>query len=550
MAEISWFVVISGLFGGLGLFLIGMKMMSEGLQKTAGKGLRTILEKLTTNRIVGVAVGLVVTGIIQSSSATTVMIVGFVNAGLMNLSQALSVVLGANIGTTMTAQLIAFKVSKLALPAIAIGAGMRLFSKNKRSQYIGEVFIGFGLLFLGMKTMESAFVPLRKSQDFLDMFVFFSKNPFLAILAGTFLTVIVQSSTAMMGITIALASTGLIDYSAAIAFVLGENIGTTVTANLAAIGANSAAKRAAIGHLIFNLIGVTYMFFLLKFFGSFVDNITPGDPYQILSDGSAPYAARHIANFHTLFNIINTILFVPLLGYLGKVCEMIVKDDNQKKSKFVYIDDRLINTPALAVSQAKKEVERMSEIALSMLRDSKTAFFKRNLKLISTIYEKEDLVDQLEKDISVFVVKLFQKSLSEESSKTVDDILHVLHEIEKIADHSENIAKFTEKIIERNIYFSEIALDEMSKIFDVVIRFAENTLRIFNKEEDAENLDTEDENIIDSMRKEFKNNHMKRLNEGVCTVDAGIMYVDILNNLEKAGDHTFNVAQIIKGDLN
>ncbi|UOD34179.1 Na/Pi cotransporter family protein [Deferribacteraceae bacterium V6Fe1] len=547
MQSIAWTTVLSGLFGGLGLFLIGMKMMSEGLQKRAGNGLRRILEKLTTNKYLGVFVGLVVTSIIQSSSATTVMVVGFVNAGLMNLTQALSVVLGANIGTTITGQLIAFKMGSLALPAIALGACFKMFSRNKKRQYFGEILLGFGLLFLGMETMKHAFGPLRKSPEFTQAFVYFSKNPLAAIFAGTVLTMIVQSSSATMGITLALATTGIIDYQAAVAFVLGENIGTTITANLAAIGANAAAKRAALGHLLFNVFGVAYMYIFIKYFAHFVDIITPGDPYFIDAQGNIPYLARHIANFHTMFNIINTIVFLPLLGYLALICEKLIKDSSEKKKTTKYIDDRLIDTPALAVAQAKKEVERMSDIAISMLEDAKKAFFTRDVKLIESIYERENIVDELEKDISVFVVKLFQKSLSDESSKTIDGILHVLHDIEKIADHSENIAKFTEKIIEKGIYFSEQANNEMEEIFDVVIRFAKNILNAYNKEAFENIVNTEDENIIDRLRKEFKNNHMKRLNEGVCTVDAGIVYVDILNNLEKAGDHTFNIAQLING---
>lgn len=549
LSNISWTTVGFGLFGGLGLFLVGMKMMSEGLQKTSGKGLRKILERLTTNKYLGVLVGIIVTSMIQSSSATTVMVVGFVNATLMNLTQALSVILGANIGTTVTAQLIAFKVGKLALPAIAIGAFLKIFSKNKKRQYIGEILLGFGLLFLGMDTMTRSFVPLRSSQSFTDMFVYFSNNPIIAVFAGAILTMLVQSSSATMGITIALASSGVITYPAAIAFVLGENIGTTITANIAAIGANETAKRAAFGHFLFNVIGVIYMLFLLKVFGHLVDIITPGNPYFIDENGNSPYLARHIANFHTMFNVVNTVVFLPILGYLAKACEKTIKVSKVKKKTLVYIDDRLIETPALAVAQAKKEVERMSKIALSMLRDSKEAFFNRDLKLIYNIYEREEVVDQLEKEISVFVVKLFQKSLSDESSRTVDGILHVLHEIEKIADHSENIAKFTEKIIERDIHFTEQAQKEMREIFDVVIRFAENILQAYNSEHYDASIDTEDENIIDKLRKEFKGNHMKRLNEGICTVDAGIVYVDILNNLEKAGDHTFNIAQILMGSL-
>jgi len=317
MESVDWLSLIYGLVGGLGLFLFGMRMMSDGLQKSAGNSLKKILEKLTANRFIGTLVGIMVTSIIQSSSATTVMVVGFVNAGLMNITQSLSVVLGANIGTTITAQLIAFKIAKLALPAIGIGVFMRLFSSKKKYNYYGEVLIGFGLLFLGLSTMKDGFVPLRDSEFFKDAFVMFSSNPVLAIIAGAVITMIVQSSSATMGITIALASTGLIDFYGASALVLGENIGTTITANIAAIGASSNARRAALGHFIFNVIGVAYMLILLKPFVFFIDSITPGAANMVLPSGDNPYIARHIANLHTMFNIINTIIFLPMLGTLA-----------------------------------------------------------------------------------------------------------------------------------------------------------------------------------------------------------------------------------------
>ncbi len=547
MESVDWLSLIYGLVGGLGLFLFGMRMMSDGLQKSAGNSLKKILEKLTANRFIGTLVGIMVTSIIQSSSATTVMVVGFVNAGLMNITQSLSVVLGANIGTTITAQLIAFKIAKLALPAIGIGVFMRLFSSKKKYNYYGEVLIGFGLLFLGLSTMKDGFVPLRDSEFFKDAFVMFSSNPVLAIIAGAVITMIVQSSSATMGITIALASTGLIDFYGASALVLGENIGTTITANIAAIGASSNARRAALGHFIFNVIGVAYMLILLKPFVFFIDSITPGAANMVLPSGDNPYIARHIANLHTMFNIINTIIFLPMLGTLATICKWIIKDKDEAVPRFQYIDERLIETPELAVVQARKEVQRMSDISVEMLELSKKAFFKRDVKLIQEIYKKEDTVDLLEKDITDFLVKLFQKSLSEENSRVVNNIFHVLHDIEKIADHAENIAKFTERIIENKIHFSKEALDEMEQIFDVTIRFANYILYEYNKGGLPKKVNTEDEDAIDRFKRKFKNNHMARLNDGRCNVDAGIVYVDILNNLEKAGDHTFNIAQVIEG---
>ena len=547
MESINWVSLSYGLIGGLGMFLFGMKLMSEGLQKSAGNSLRKILEKLTSNRIIGTMVGLLVTMIIQSSSATTVMVVGFVNAGLMSLTQSLSIVLGANIGTTVTAQLIAFKITKLALPAIGVGVFLRMFTKSKKKQYIGEIIIGFGLLFLGMETMKHSFAPLKHSKEFTDLFILFSKNPLLAVLAGTILTVIVQSSSATMGITIALAATGLIDYYTACAFVLGENIGTTVTANLAAIGTSSAAKRSAFGHFLFNVIGVLYMLILLKYFTHFIDYITPGDPNLILSDGSNPNIARHIANFHTMFNVINTLIFLPILPLLAKVCEKIIKGDGKEGYKLVHIDDRMIESPPVAIAQARKEVERMGLIALEMLKLSKEAFYKRDTKLIRQIEEKEETVDLLQRDISEFLAKLFQKPMSEQSSAMVNNILNVLHDIEKIGDYSENIARYTEKLIEKKIKFSDEAMKELNELFDTAIRFCEYVLKEFNEGNLPKEIDTKDEDLIDDMRWQLKKNHIERLNKGQCEVGAGLIYVDIINGLEKVGDQAFNIAEVIMG---
>lgn len=548
MHEINWVKLVCQLMGGLGLFLFGMKLMSEGLQKSAGDSLRRILEKLTANRVIGAIVGVVVTAIIQSSSATTVMVVGFVNAGLMNLTQALSVVLGANVGTTITGQLIAFKVSSLALPAIGIGVFLRLFSKNTRYHYIGEVMVGFGLLFLGLGEMKHSFVPLKKSVLFKEAFVYFSVNPVMAALAGAALTMIVQSSSATLGITIALASTGLIDFYAASALVMGENIGTTITANLAAIGANKAAKRAAFGHFLFNAIGVAYMLIFLHFFTSLVDGITPGAANFVAADGTHPYIARHIANVHTLFNIINTLIFLPLLGILAALCERIITGSDNEQGRLLYLDDNLIETPDMAVRQARKEVQRMNGLALEMLQLSRKAFFERDLATINRVYELETKVDQLEKDIGAYLVRLYQQPISERNSRYINSMMHVLHDIEKIGDYAESIARYAEKMIQDKMSFSDSAKAEMQEIFDVAIRFSEHVFESYNRDVAPDRVDTHDENLIDQMKVQFKNNHMDRLNQGVCNVAMGILYVDILNKLEKVGDNVFNIAQVIQGE--
>jgi len=549
--SVNWLALVYGLVGGLGLFLYGMKMMSEGLQKSAGSSLRNILEKLTTNRVIGTFVGLVVTAVIQSSSATTVMVVGFVNAGLLNLVQALSVVLGANVGTTVTAQLIAFKIGKLALPAIGIGVFMRMFTSNKKYHYWGEVIIGFGLLFLGLKIMKDGFVPLRHSEFFQHAFITFSHHPLLAVAAGAVLTMVVQSSSATIGITVAMASTGLIDYYAACSLVLGENIGTTITANIAAIGTNPTARRAAFGHFLINILGVCYMLVFLKFFMQAVDVMTPGDPNFVNAEGNMPYIARHIANVHTGFNIVNLIIFVPVLHLLARLCERIIpgKGNGRRDDGLVFLDDCLIDTPDFAVSQARKEVSRMSGLAIEMLKLSRDAFFSRDTKIINKVYELEDTVDLLEKDISTFLVRINQKQISAETSRELNNILHVLHDLEKIGDYAENIANYTGKLIESDIRFSDEAMQEMEDIYDVAIRFTDNVIKAYNAGGLPRAIDTEDENTIDKMRKQFKKHHLKRLQSGSCSVETGILFVDILNNLEKTGDQAFNIAQVVMGDM-
>ncbi|MBU1169214.1 MAG: Na/Pi cotransporter family protein [Proteobacteria bacterium] len=549
MNSINWLGLMSGLAGGLGLFLYGMKMMSEGLQKVAGNGLRGFLEKLTMNRVVGTMAGAIVTAIIQSSSATTVMVVGFVNAGLMDLMQALSVVLGANVGTTITAQLISFKVGALAYPAIGLGVVLRMFTHEKKIHYYGEVLIGFGLLFTGLDVMKDSFVPLKHNEAFRHAFVYFSTNPLMAVFAGAILTMVVQSSSATIGITIALASTGLIDFYAACALVLGENIGTTITANLAAIGTSPTARRAAFGHFLINVLGVAYMLFFLKLFIAGVDWFTPGDPNFINAEGIRPDIDRHIANLHTGFNILNVIVFLPILHLLAKLCEKIIPGKDSIEHKLLFLDDRLIETPSFGVSQAIKEVKRMSGVSIDMLKLSKECFFERDRKKINAIFQHEKTVDLLERDITKFLVKLNQQPISEQTSQDINSMLNVLHDLEKIGDYAENIAKYTEKIIDGNVVFSEPAMTEIGELFDVAIRFAEEIIKAYNKGGMPKKVNTDDEDLIDSLRKQLRMKHIDRLHDGSCTVENGILYIDILNNLEKTGDQVFNIAQIVMGEI-
>jgi phosphate:Na+ symporter len=552
--------LIFGVLGGLGLFLFGMKIMSEGLQKIAGSRMRKILGALTNNRLVGTLVGVAVTVIIQSSSATTVMVVGFVNAGLMSLVQAIGVILGANIGTTVTAQLIAFKVTKYALPAIGIGVGFKLFSKNKKWSYIGEILLGFGLLFFGLTVMKNAFDPLKTSEEFRQLFMMVGDNHLLGILIGAILTMIVQSSSATIGITIALAISGILSFEASIALILGENIGTTITANLAAIGTNLAARRTALAHFLFNSLGVCYMLAFFPFFLQFVSSITPGDADFVIQTqeqaarmggtiGDKPFIARHIANTHTMFNIINTIIFLPLVGLLAKLSTLVIRGrDEEMEFHLKYLDNRVLNTPPIALAQARSETRRMARIAQEMVVDTLDFLQDNNLKRIPDLQKKEDLTDVLQKEITDFLVALSQQSITEETSKEVASMMHMVNDIERVGDHCENLWTLSQRKLDQKIVFSEVALNEIAEISELTRNFLAIIVNALEEKDtgvfdEAHRL----EDAIDDLEEKLRNNHIRRLNTGECTVNSGLIFIDMLHNFEKIGDHTYNFAKAVVG---
>lgn len=552
--------LIFGLLGGLGLFLFGMKIMSEGLQKVAGNRMRKILGALTNNRIVGTLVGIAVTAIIQSSSATTVMVVGFVNAGLMSLMQSIGVILGANIGTTVTAQLIAFKITKYALPAIGIGAGFKLFSRNRKWSYIGEILLGFGLLFFGLTVMKNAFDPLKTSDEFRQLFMYVGDNHLLGVLIGAVLTMIVQSSSATIGITIALASSGILSFEASVALILGENIGTTVTANLAAIGTNLAARRTALAHFLFNSIGVCYMLLLFPYFIHFISAITPGDADFIIETqdqvarmggtlGDKPFIARHIANTHTIFNIVNTIIFLPLVGLLAKLSTFVIRgDDEEIAFHLKYIDNRVLSTPPIALAQARSETRRMARTASEMLTETLLFLQDNDIKRIPSLEKKEELTDILQKEITDFLVILSQKSITQESSKEIASLMNMVNDIERVGDHCENLWTLNRRKLDQKITFSDIAMVEIGEISELTTTFLATVIKALenmdlNIYDEAYRL----EDNIDVLEETLRSNHIKRLNTGECTVNSGLIFIDMLHNFEKIGDHTFNFAKAVVG---
>lgn len=553
--------LIFGLLGGLGMFLFGMKIMSEGLQKIAGDKMRKILAALTSNRVIGALVGIAVTAIIQSSSATTVMVVGFVNAGLLTLVQSIGVVLGANIGTTITAQLIAFKITKFALPAIGIGTGLKLFSSNKKYSYIGEIILGFGLLFFGLTTMKHAFNPLKASEDFRQLFLLVGDYKLLGVLIGALLTIIVQSSSATIGITLALASSGLISFEASVALILGENIGTTITANLAAIGTNLAAKRTAFSHFLFNVLGVLYMLILMPFFMKFISAITPGDADFVVQTqaqaasfgaeiGDKPYIARHIANTHTLFNIINTIIFLPFIGVLAKISTLVIRGKDDLDDLTVkFIDDRVLNTPPVAIGQARRETLRMAQIALEMVEETNQFLEDGDFKRIRGLEKKEEMVDILQRDILDFLVKLSQKSISTQTSETLGSLMNMANDLERIGDHCENIWNLGIRKFEGKISFSKSGENEVASIAEQTYEFLEFVVNALEHEDQtigARAIEYED--TIDGLEESLRKNHIDRLHTGECAVQPGLIFIDILHSYEKIGDHTYNVSEAVLGE--
>lgn len=533
-----------GIMGGLGLFLYGMNLMGDGLQKSAGSKLKRIIELLTSNVIMGVLVGMVVTMVIQSSSATTVMVVGFVNAGIMSLTQAIGVIMGANIGTTITAQLVSLDVDFLAPVALGIGIVIYMFSNKPKHKNIAEILIGFGILFTGMDFMKEAVKPLAGYQGFTDMLLSFGHHPILGVLMGFAITAIVQSSSASMGMLIALASQGLIPITAALPILYGENIGTCVTSLISSIGASRNARRAAIMHLTFNVLGsMIFMFILSKPIVAIVTAIDPTD------------AARQIANAHTLFNILNVIVLLPFNKLIVKLALKLVpetkgeQDDDDKVVK--YIDDRMIETPSIALANIIKETLRMGEKSKESLNAAMDGVVDKSKEKIELSFKREKLINELQKSILNYLLKLSKASLNEDSRETVDALFNTVNDIERIGDHAENIAELAKDIVDLEISFSDVGIGELKDMYNKVVStytYALEAMRTSNVELACKVIKMEEQ--VDMMEKSCRANHMNRLNSSSCSIESGVIYLDIISNLERVSDHAVNIAQqVIAGRI-
>ncbi|HZK24073.1 MAG TPA: Na/Pi cotransporter family protein [Oscillospiraceae bacterium] len=533
----TWNSIIQ-LFGGLALFLYGMTLMASGMQKAAGDRLRKILEFLTTKPIVAVLTGALATMLVQSSSTTTVMLVGFVNAGLMTLTQAVGTILGANIGTTITAQLVSFKVSNLVYPAITIGGLLNFFGGRRSYRYFGQAILGFGILFLGMTVMSESMEPLRQNQFFINLMVSFGRIPILGVLIGAVFTGIIQSSSATTGIVIAMTMQGVLGLPAALAMTLGSNIGTCVTALLACIGTGLSARRAAVAHLLFNVTGVVIA---LVFFNQFLD-------FVLLTGNSV---TRQTANAHTLFNVINTLLFLPFLKqFVAVVTRLVPGEEAAIEMGAKYLDKHILRTPDIALNGVRQECLRMAAQAREMVSEAMQYLIKGDKKIVQHVQQKEDLVDSLEKEITIYLAELAQHSLTQEQSREMSALMHVVNDLERIGDHAQNIIQLAEEKNEDRLPFSELAIDELQEMYEKVDEMITMAIAAFAKNDmhlAGEVVDQDD--IVDNIERSLRRSHISRINDQVCFPPSGVIFLDVISNLERIADHSTNFAQVVLEDI-
>lgn len=528
--------------GGLGIFLFGLKYMGDGLQKSAGDKLRDILDRFTTNPLMGVLAGIIVTVLIQSSSGTTVITVGLVSAGFMTLRQAIGVIMGANIGTTVTAFIIGIKVGDYALPIIALGAILIFFFKNKKVQHLGQIVFGFGALFFGLNLMSDGMKPLRSLEAFHDLTVSMSSNPILGVVVGTIFTVIVQSSSATIGILQGLFAQDLVSLDAALPVLFGDNIGTTITAVLAAIGASVAARRAAATHVLFNLIGTTLFLILLVPFTALIEYLRT---FMNLN------AEMTIAFAHGIFNASNTLIQLPFIGALAFiVTKLIPGEDSIIEYKAKHLDPNFIQqSPTIALGQAKEEVLRMGQFAVLGLEETNKYLNTKLTKHSETALQLEDAINNLDRKITDYLVDLASSSLSEHDSEEHSILMDTVRDIERIGDHFENIVELIEYQQANKVKITESAMADLEEMFSLTISTVREAIQALDhKDKEAARHVVEKEEAIDKMERKLRKQHILRLNEGACSGQAGIVFVDIISNLERVGDHAVNIAEAVLGE--
>lgn len=540
----DWTDLILSFLGGFGLFLFGMEYMGEGLQKAAGSRMKNILGALTRNRLLGVLVGAGVTALIQSSSATTVMVVGFVNVGLLSLRQAVGVIMGANIGTTITSWIVALgewteflKPSVLAPVFIVVGVVLSMFSKNAQLKSIGQILFGFGGLFLGLDMMSTAAKPLSKLEGVKNLFLLLGSNPILGVLTGAIVTAVIQSSSASVGILQALALAGLVPWGSAIYIILGQNIGTCITAILSSIGASINAKRAATIHFLFNLIGTIIFGILAVIIFNFA---IPALRNELID-------VTQISIVHTVFNVLSTIILFPFGNFLVSLSESLIKGKSKETTEDDYfLDERLLETPTIAVQTTIKEVVRMGEIACWNVQASLDAIFDQDEAKMKEVFEREREINTLQEKLNSYLIKLSNINLSEKEQLKVTELFHMVSDIERVGDHADNIGELAVKLKEQNVKFSEVAKKELEGIADIALECYSKAIKGYEKQDvnmavDAMSL----EDKVDKLEEKLRSKHMKRLAKEECNPFAGIIFLDMISNIERITDHASNIAILL-----
>lgn len=529
--------MVLGLIGGLGLFLYGMTLMSDSLEKAAGAKLRGILELFTKNRYVGIIVGVVFTAIIQSSSAATVMVVSFVNAGLMTLYQAIGVIYGANIGTTVTSQLVSFNLSQYAPVFIMAGVLMLMIFKNPTVKKAGEVVIGFGILFLGISTMSSSMGALKELPAIQNLFMSLD-NRFFALLLGLVITAIVQSSSVTVSIVLLLAQQGLLPLKICFFIILGCNIGACMSAMLASLSGKKNAKRAALIHLLFNIIGSIIMAVILLIGSNWIEALI-----MHISGGNL---GRCVANTHTIFKVFQVIILMPFMSWIVKLTYLIVPgEDNDVEDEYEmkYIGDGDRLSSATAIPQVCSEISHMGEIAIGNLEKALDALLTKDDKAAKEVFEVEKRIDYMNKEITDYLVKVNQISLPVGDRKKLGALFHVVSDIERVGDHAENIAEDVEKLIDMKEDINGMAGDEIRRMQEMTVKILHLSMDMFNLEDDSHLQEILDlENAIDAKERELQNLHVKCLTTGECSAQVGMMFSDLASNLERVADHATNIA--------
>ena len=536
--------IILPFIGGLGMFIYGMQIMAQGLENAAGSKMKSLLEVLTKNKFFGVLLGAFITAVIQSSSATSVMVVGFVNAGIMNLTQAMGVIMGANIGTTVTGWLVssvewakALSPANIAPVAVMIGVIVMLTGKRRSTKDISSIIVGFGILFIGITTMSDAVEPLQQSEAFCNLFVTLGHSPFLGIVAGALVTAVIQSSSASVGILQSLAAAGLVPFNAAVYIIMGQNIGTCVTAIMSSIGAKKTAKTAAVMHLLFNIIG-TIIFSVVAIV--FFKVINPGF-------GEGLITQTEISTVHTIFNIGTTILLFPVSDWIIKLAKKLEREDSDDVDEGqVLLDDRMLETPSIALQSTVSEMVRMGHVVRGTMDRTRDVLITKKREEIEKIREEETIADGLCKGITEYAIKLNTLSINEKEHQEVASILQIVSDIERVSDYCENISEFAENLKDQKASFSEIAREEIQQMEDVCIdcfRYAIEALEERSKEKAMKVIEKESQ--ADELEIALRTAHMKRLARNECSTESGIVFLDALVCLERISDHARNIAEEI-----